>query len=531
MTIDDMGNVYVTGSSVGSWTSWSNVKKDYLTVKYDAGGVEQWTAWYHGSVNHDSQADAIAVDRDGNVYVTGTSAGDYVTVKYNSSGVEQWSARYDGPEQGDDKAVAVALDGQGNVYVTGVSYALYGKCDYATVKYNGSGAEQWTARYSGSEIDINEATALAVDDEGNVYATGTTFVPSSSAYWPYEVVEYATVKYNSSGVEQWTARHHEPENEGGASALAVDEEGNVYVTGTTTFFMDSASTFWPVVIGAYTTVKYNSSGLEQWAVRYNGLPNGVVEAVALALDGQGNVYVTGESDNAWGNSDYVTVKYDNSGVEQWTTSYNGPENRNDKVLDIAVDGQGNVYVTGESDDPWGNSDYATVKYNSSGVEQWTARYNGPGNSDDRVAGLALDGQDNVYIAGTSSGSFESEYIFPERRWAIYSTVKYSQAVTGIEEKVLNLPITCKLEQNHPNPFNPATSIEYDLPKPVQVRIVIYDILGRQVKMLENGRRSAGHYRITWDGTDDRNLPVAAGLYFCRMEAGDFVKTIKLALMR
>jgi subtilisin family serine protease len=95
----------------------------------------------------------------------------------------------------------------------------------------------------------------------------------------------------------------------------------------------------------------------------------------------------------------------------------------------------------------------------------------------------------------------------------------------------NLPVEFRLKHNYPNPFNPTTTIEYDLLKADNIRLVIYDILGRQVKTLVDGRQSAGHYRTAWDGTDDCNLPVAAGLYFCRMETGDFVKTIKLAMVR
>ena len=101
----------------------------------------------------------------------------------------------------------------------------------------------------------------------------------------------------------------------------------------------------------------------------------------------------------------------------------------------------------------------------------------------------------------------------------------------IDGKRNRTPADFALFQNHPNPFNPTTTIEYDLSKTGQVRLVIYSLLGRQVKTLEDSRQPAGHYRTVWDGTDDHSLPVAAGLYFCRMEAGDFVKTIKLALIR
>lgn len=89
----------------------------------------------------------------------------------------------------------------------------------------------------------------------------------------------------------------------------------------------------------------------------------------------------------------------------------------------------------------------------------------------------------------------------------------------------------KLFQNYPNPFNPSTTIEYELPQPNFVRLVIYDLQGRQVKTLVNTQQQAGCFQTVWEGTNDHNLPVAAGMYFCRMEAGEFMKVIKLALVK
>ena len=105
------------------------------------GGVQEgWVARYDGPDNYDDEAVAIAVDGSGNVYVTGRSDGsgtaqDYATIKYNSAGQQQWVARYDGPGGNDDVANAIAVDGSGNVYVTGSSYGSGTDRDYATIKY------------------------------------------------------------------------------------------------------------------------------------------------------------------------------------------------------------------------------------------------------------------------------------------------------------------------------------------------------------------------------------------------------------
>ena len=80
--------------------------------------------------------------------------------------------------------------------------------------------------------------------------------------------------------------------------------------------------------------------------------------------------------------------------------------------------------------------------------------------------------------------------------------------------------------NYPNPFNPSTTIEFDLPERSNVRIVIYDVLGREVKVLVNDDLDAGRYRINFSGSG-----LSSGVYFCRMEAGKFVKVRKMILIK
>ena len=124
---------------------------------------------------------------------------------------------------------------------------------------------------------------------------------------------------------------------------------------------------------------FSDSGIfaQQWIVTPNG--NGDEVITAMALDNNGNVYVTRYDYNANGESDYLTVKYNTSGVRQWQKRYNGPGSGDDKPRAISVDDGGNVYVTGISDAYPGyaiDNDVATVKYSSQGSLLWTARYDG-----------------------------------------------------------------------------------------------------------------------------------------------------------
>ncbi|MDD4856769.1 MAG: FlgD immunoglobulin-like domain containing protein [Candidatus Krumholzibacteria bacterium] len=93
------------------------------------------------------------------------------------------------------------------------------------------------------------------------------------------------------------------------------------------------------------------------------------------------------------------------------------------------------------------------------------------------------------------------------------------------------PRSSYLSQNYPNPFNPTTSISFGLSAPGHVSLRIYDVAGRLMREIVNGDRQAGKYRETWDGRDSNGRTVASGIYFCKLSAGSFVETRKMALMR
>jgi hypothetical protein len=401
IAVDTSGNLYVTGGSAGPGTG-----SDYLTIKYDPAGQVQWAARYNGAGNDWDEAEAITVDDSGNIYVTGFSIGsagffDYVTIKYDSAGQRQWTARYNGVANGDAFALAIAVDRLGNVYVTGQSFASDQSSAYATIKYNAVGHQEWVARYSRSGGDLNGATAIAVDCSGNVYVTGQSRF------------DYATIKYDSAGQERWTARYNGPGNDAdGATAITVADSGDVYVTGFSIGLGDDYD---------YATINYSSAGQEQWVARYNGPGNDWDLANDIVVDASGNVYVTGQSvGTTYPDYDYATIKYNSAGEEQWIARYNGPVDGDDEATALALDNLGNVCVTGASTGSGGAYDYATVKYNSAGEEQWIMRYEGPARSYDLGRAIAVDALGNVYVTGNSFGSgTDSDYV----------TIKYVQEAT------------------------------------------------------------------------------------------------------
>lgn len=469
IAVDSSGYVYVAGSSDGIGSLY-----DYAIIKYSPSGVEQWVARYNGLGNGSDEANAIALDDSGYIYVTGHSEGlgtgaDIATIKYNAAGVEQWVTRYNGPGNMADGSGSIALDNAGNVYVTGYSVGSGTVSDYVTIKYDAAGVEQWVARYNGPSNSYDRAIALALDQAGSVYVTGTSHDSTTDE-------DYVTIKYNTSGVEQWVARFNGADSDwDGARAIGLDNAGNVYVTGSS----KGASSD-----NDYATVKYDPAGVEQWVARYNGPANHWDDPSAIAVDYLGNVYVTGRSVDADLEDDYATIKYDASGVEQWVARYDGPVSSYsyDDARALAIDNAGNVYVTGYSVGSGTGEDYATVKYNASGIEQWVERYNGPDNDCDDALATVVDNAGYVYVTGWSRGvgiGFD------------FATIKYS--CTGIKESQ-----THHIEHNS----LPATICCGPLQLPEGKACKVFDIIGRVVMP---DKTQPGIYFIEIDGKIARKV--------------------------
>jgi len=373
IAVDGSGNVYVAGYSTATWGSPVRAYTgggDAFAAKLDSSGNLTWNTFLGGS--GDDRGRDIAVDGSGNVYVAGssnadwgspvrayTSGGDAFAAKLSSSGALTWNTFLGG--SGDDGGYGIAVDGIGNVYMTGDSNATWGNPlspytsgdDAFAAKLSSSGALTWNTFLGGSGDDWG--FGIAVDGSGNVYVAGR-----SNADWGSPVRAYTSsydafaAKFSSSGALTWNTFLGGSGDDWGYD-IAVDGGGNVYVTG------DSNAT-WGSPVRAYTSggdafaAKLSSSGALTWHTFLGG--SGYDGGYGIAVDGIGNVYVTGDSGHTWGNplspytggGDAFAAKLSSSGALTWHTflggsGYNGG-------YGIAVDGIGNVYVTGDSDATW-----------------------------------------------------------------------------------------------------------------------------------------------------------------------------------
>jgi len=362
-----------------------------------AGLTHAWHS-FHGVADSNIDARSVAVDADGNVYMAGSSDkewgeplreysgnSDIVVMKLNAQGAYQWHTYYGAApntgSDGNDEAAGIAVDSTGNVYVTG----------YSDRGWNGDGN-----------------TAPLTDHGGDA--------------------EYMFIlKLNGSGAYQWHTFFQPGRPE------AIDVDGNdVYVAGT------PAAT-WETPLHAYTggnnlvVLKFNNAGAYQWHAYYGNDESTPEAGTAYGVIGDSAhnaVYVTGQSPVNWlgdgdtaplhafsggpgYSTDIVVLKLNGAGVYQWHTFY-GVAEATDVGRGIAVDNSGNLYIAGQSLGTWGTplhaytseSDIVALKLNSAGAYQWHTFYGSGGY--DNGAGVAVDGDGNVFVAGTSAAAWPGD---------------------------------------------------------------------------------------------------------------------------
>ncbi|MBV6479370.1 MAG: hypothetical protein HGGPFJEG_02141 [Ignavibacteria bacterium] len=398
MSVDLAGNVFLTG-----YSNTFSPYYDFLTVKFNSSGVQQWFKYYNGVENFFDKAVDVLNDAEGNSYVTGNSVkssdgtSDLILIKYNPSGDVLWTKTYDGPGGQDDIPIKLIKNNMGNVLVLGDSYSFFfnplcGTSDYLILNYNQDASLNWESRYDGAGTGIDIPVSLVNDNSGNSYATGYSFDKVAN-------YDMATVKYNSSGAPLWAARYDGNSGIDKSADVAVDNSGNVFTCGTS----QGASSGNDIV-----TIKYNPDGTENWVQRYNGSSNGDDYAAGIFVDASGNVYTGGYRDSSGTGKDFILIKYNSSGVIQWKAFYNGPGNADDIMTAMISDAAGNIFVTGSSIGAGTLEDVAVVKFGINGNLLWQARYNGFLNNSDIPSDIVLDNSGNVIVTGkTFTGTAEA----------------------------------------------------------------------------------------------------------------------------
>jgi len=258
---------------------------------------------------------------------------------------------------------------------------------------------------------------VTVDSSNNIYVTGYTNggldnnTSSGGGSTPSDIF---LVKYNSSGVKQWTQQLGSSSNERGV-AVAVDSSNNIYVTGYTFGGLDGNTNSGGDTVGAdIILVKYNSSGTKQWTRQLGTSSEDVGNGVTV--DSSNNIYVSGttfgglDGNTSAGSSDIFLVKFYDNGTKQWTRQLG--TSSVDTGNGVTLDSSNNIYVTGntygglDGNTSAGSYDIILVKYNSSGTKQWTRQLGTSSSGGDFGKRVSVDNSSNIYVTGSTYGGLD-----------------------------------------------------------------------------------------------------------------------------
>jgi hypothetical protein len=473
----------------------------------------------------------------------------------------------------------IAVDSQGNVCVTGVGRQGFPitenaidkqKTDIFVTKLNAQGNGLiFSTFWGGHDLDISSSQSIALDAADNIYIAGYTYshdFPTTQGAYKNEhgaggEVVFVT-KFNSYASEVMYSTFI---GNGAATDIQVNSSGEAYIFGIT----QNTIPYFPLTDNAFDKTPPSSNNRKSFITKlnkagsqlvYSTLLGGTADQASLgiALDSSGCAYVCGYTSStdfpttpgAFMRSTALSRKYgfiskissDGSKLE-YSTLLTGEKDNNifstDTVIrDIAIYGDGYAVITGRSNaryfpvthdaiQPFATGAILTIISKDGSNLIYSTYWGGSGN--DEANALALDGSGNVYIAGiTSSADFPlSEGVID----TTFTTRDYLPMPEGFVSKfhfgdILthasghgDTPSEFRIISVYPNPFNPFTTIEFSLPEPGKVKLMVYSITGQKVYEIQTERLSAGTRQIRWDGKDAFDKPVSSGVYLIRLDNG------------
>jgi Secretion system C-terminal sorting domain len=307
----------------------------------------------------------------------------------------QWEQQFDGLLNGKDISRSLVIDDSNNIYITGTSYQTFQGGNFSTIKYNPSGVLQWSDHhYAVQAGHSNIGKKILLSPDGAIYAVGTLAINDG---------DMAIIKYGTNG-KLW-AKNYEPymfnSYDDYGIDMGCDTSGNFYAIAQV---LSPAGNMEDLYI-----MKCDSSGTKQWDHNYSAA-SGPDYPVALAVSPSGTSYPLLQAYNFFGTAtnDITTIQYLTNSTENWLSKYNGSGNADDYPAAIVLDSQDNQYVCGIAD-AGATNDMVAMKQNIYGTRLWTYTYNGSANENDSAVAIRYLSNNLTVVTGKCR-EFQSGFV-------------------------------------------------------------------------------------------------------------------------
>lgn len=476
VAVDAAGDIYVIGSTRGVLDGDSSAGNDDVFItKWTGEGAKLWTRQW-GTAGSD-KANAVTVNADGDIILTGVTDGDIFLAKWSAEGQELWSRTW-GTEQG-DIGNAVTTDANGDIWVTGLTVGdldgntnAGGDCDCALTavsawcfpcadiflsQWSTDGVKLRTLLWGASGSN-DQGSNVVVDVNGDILLQGLTeghyegyanaggdcgyFDPTAQTHLSQPCSDPFLVKLNADGTELW-ARQWGTVGDDASGGLAIDAQGAVITGGMTITAWDGNGVeLWSkesgvglpgdIAVSSDGTIILTGSvmpneddirdifigiwdgdGTAGWSKTLGGA-TAFDRGRAVAQDAAGNIFVAGSTAGSLsGNtsedtSDVFLTKWNNDGTRAWSRQTGSP--KYDHGLSVAVDAMGGIFVAGvtagalDGNTSAGSDDLFLIKWSDDGSKEWTKQW---GTSKwDMGLSVAIDKDGNVYITGVTGGALD-----------------------------------------------------------------------------------------------------------------------------
>jgi hypothetical protein len=383
------GSVYVAGTrDSGSFSDSSQIVR---VARYSSGGGLIWQRFYASKTNLSESAQAIAVNRYGDLYVVGSrtdqTGSKLLLLRYDKSGHLKWVRSHRGPAQGDGEGADVAVDGRGEAYVTGQATRDSSSSDILIARYTRTGVLRWSRYWTNPTVNGPDfGVSIAVTPGGTSVVCGDTRINVSKHAW-------ITVEFDRTGHRMWGhifGTHGNVDNK--ADQVVIAKNGSVYVSGT-------------IVLNGKrkaAVVRYGVKGALKWWHTYWGDKTSNDGNASVAVDRQGNALLACTTVRTGLGYGWAIMKFSPTGNHVWLSELDNGGDQNEVIAAVATDADDNVYVAGTIGTT-DTADAALAKLNpADGTRVWLSGYDDPLHGIDVASALAVKSGAGVYLAGSTS---------------------------------------------------------------------------------------------------------------------------------